>query len=303
MKPDISIELPKTPKSNKSKIFLGAFCMIITMMIFSMGNAFIKEVGEENHVMQIVFFRCVWVLVCLVGYMLATKKLNLLRTKKLGYQLLRGFIGFFSMYAMFYSFDALPLTDSTVLVFASPLFITALSYPLLKEKVGLKRWVAVLIGFLGVFIMAHPSGKVTLLGVSAGLLSAFLEAIVANMARMLSKTDNPVTTVFYHTFVIAVISAVFVPFFWQPIGFENYVFLLILGTLAAVGQVFLVYAYSLAPSSVVAPLLYTLIIWTSIIGYFRWGETLGKEILFGAPFVIGAGIYIVYQAAHQKKAA
>lgn len=294
--------LPTTPKSNKKKVFMGAFFMLLTMMIFGMGNAFIKEVGEENHVMQIVFFRCTWVLVCIVGFLVSTKSLHLLKTTQLKLQMLRGFIGFFSMYAMFYSFDALPLTDSTVLVFASPLFITALSYPLLKEKVGLKRWIAVFVGFFGVFIMAQPSGKVTLLGVAAGLFSAFLEAVIGNMARMLSKEDHPITTVFYHTFIIWVISIFFVPFCWQPIQMENHIFLCILGALAAIGQVFLVKAYSLAPVSVVAPLLYTLIIWTSIIGYFRWGEKLGKEILIGGPFVIGAGIYIVYQAAKRKRA-
>ncbi len=294
--------LPTAPQSNKRKVYMGAFFMILTMMIFAMGNAFIKEVGEENHVMQIVFFRCSWVLICILGFLLVTKNMRLIRTTQLRLQILRGVIGFFSMYAMFYSFDALPLTDSTVLVFASPLFITALSYPLLKEKVGLKRWIAVFIGFFGVFIMAHPSGKVTSFGVMAGLSSAFLEAIIGNMARMLSKKDHPITTVFYHTLSIWILSIFFVPFCWQPIQMENHIFLFILGALAAVGQVFLVKAYSLAPVSVIAPLLYTLIIWTSIIGYFRWGERLGKEMLLGAPFVIGAGIYIVYQASQRNKA-
>lgn len=280
---------------------MGVFFMILTMIFFSAGNALIKEVGAKNHVMQIVFFRCTWVLVCILGFVLWTKNLPLLKTKKLKLQLLRGVIGFFSMYAMFYSFDTLPLTDSTVLIFASPLFLTALSYPLLKEAVGLKRWIAVIIGFLGVFIMAQPSGKVTLLGVGAGLLSAFLEAIVGSMARMLSKDDQPITTVFYHTFVIWVLSIFFVPFCWEPIHLENHIFLFILGTFAAIGQVFLVKAYSLAPVSVVGPLLYTLIIWTSIIGYFRWDEKLGTEIFLGAPFVIGAGIYIVYQATQKNR--
>lgn len=280
---------------------MGAFFMILTMMLFSMGNALIKEVGEENHVMQIVFFRCTWVLICVVGFLAWTKNMHLLKTKNMKIQLLRGIIGFFSMYAMFYSFDTLPLTDSTVLIFASPLFLTALSYPLLREAVGLKRWIAVFVGFFGVFIMAQPSGKVTVLGIAAGLLSAFLEAIVGSLARMLSKEDQPITIVFYHTLVIWLMSLCFVPFCWQPIQLENHIFLFILGFLAAIGQVFLVKAYSLAPVSVVGPLLYTLIIWTSIIGYFRWNEVLGKEIFIGAPFVIGAGIYIVYQATQRKK--
>ena len=297
----MTTKLPSTPKSARNKVFMGGFFMVLTMMLFGMGNAFIKEVGEETHVMLVVFFRCTWVLACIVGYLTWTKNLQLLKSHFLKLQILRGVIGFFSICAMFYSFDALPLTDSTVLIFASPLFLTALSYPLLKEKVGLKRWIAVFVGFFGVFIMAQPSGKITFWGVAAGITSAFLEAIIGNMARHLSSKDHPVTTVFYHTLVIWILSIFFVPFFWHTITLENHAFLFALGVLAAIGQVFMVKAYSLAPVSVVAPLLYTLIIWTSIIGYFRWNEKLGVEALIGGPFVIAAGIYIIYQASKKKK--
>jgi drug/metabolite transporter (DMT)-like permease len=285
----------------KSKVWLGALYMVIAMFLFGIGNALVKETTQECSVIQVIFFRSVWALTTLFIYTLFSKKMYLFQTQKLPQQLTRGIIGFASVCAMFYSFDVLPLTDGTALAFAAPLFITALSYPFLKERVGAKIWVAVFIGFAGVSIMANPSGQVTLLGVSAGLFSAFLEAIIAILARKLSSTEHAVTTTFYHTLVLTLMASIIVPFFWNPVSINNFILLILLGVVSAIGQVCMVSAYSIAPAAVVAPLLYTLMVWAAMLGYFRWEESFRLHLLVGAPIVIGSGIYIIYQESRSKK--
>lgn len=290
---------PISPLLKPSKVWLGAFYMTAAMFLFGIGNGLVKETIQECSVIQIIFFRSLWALLTLAGYIVFSKKPYLFKTKKLFQQTSRGLIGFVSLCAMFYSFDVLPLTDGTALVFASPLFITALSYPMLKERVGFKIWVAVFIGFAGVSIMANPSGNVTLMGVGAGIFSAFLEAVIAILARQLSSTENPVTTTFYHTLVLAILAGAIVPFFWNTISLSNFMLLIVLGILSAIGQVFMVSAYSIAPAAVVAPLLYTLMVWAALLGYFRWNESFRIHLLIGAPVVIASGIYIICQ---QKRA-
>jgi len=290
MTPDTMTAVPQ-----KSKVLVGALYMTLAMFLFGIGNGLVKETAQDCTVTQIIFFRSLWALATLVVYMFVAKKFSLIKTHKLPQQLSRGLIGFVSLCAMYYSFDVLPLTDGTALVFASPLFITALAYPLLKEHVELKIWVAIFIGFAGVSIMANPSGHVTFAGVSAGILSAFLEAVIAIMARKLSSTEHPITTTFYHTLVLTVVAGALVPFFWNPISLSSFVLLIVLGVLSAIGQVFMVSAYSMAPAAVVAPLLYTLMVWAAILGYFRWDESFRIHLLVGAPIVIVSGVYIIYR--------
>lgn len=289
------------PKPKNTKVWLGPLYMAIAMFLFGIGNAVVKETAAECSVIQIIFFRSFWALLTLVVYAVYAKKLSLFKTQRAPLQIIRGVIGFLSVCGMFYSFDVLPLTDGTALCFAAPLFITALSYPMLKERVSLKVWIAVFIGFLGVSIMANPTGNITLLGASAGLLSALFEATIAILARKLSSTEDAVTTTFYHTLVLVVMAGMLAPFFWNSISLVNFLLLIIFGVLSAIGQVFMVSAYSMAPAAVVAPFLYTLMVWAALIGHFRWNETLGLNLLIGAPIVIAAGIYIIYRESVSKR--
>lgn len=290
-----------SPSSKSSKVWMGAFYMAAAMFLFGIGNALVKETAQECSVVQVIFFRSLWAMITLISYVIFTKKASMLKTDRSSLQISRGVIGFVSLCAMYYSFDVLPLTDGTALVFASPLFITALSYPMLKEKVGLNVWIAVFIGFAGVSIMANPSGRVTIMGVSAGILSALLEAVIAILARRLSSTENPVTTTFYHTTTLVILAGAAVPFFWNSISFINFVLLILLGVLSAIGQVFMVAAYGSAPAATVAPLLYTLMIWAALLGYIRWDEGFRLHLLIGAPIVIASGLYIICRGNKVEK--
>ena len=289
------------PKPKNKKVWLGPLYMAIAMFLFGIGNAVVKETATECSVVQIIFFRSLWALVALIIYALYANKLSIFKTKRAPLQITRGLIGFVSLCAMFYSFEVLPLTDGTALCFAAPLFITALSYPLLKERVSFKVWVSVFVGFIGVSIMANPTGNITLLGAGAGILSALLEGTIAILGRKLSSTEEAVTTTFYHTLVLMLMAGMLVPFFWHPVSLTNSMLLIVFGVLSAIGQVFMVSAYSLAPAAVVAPFLYTLMVWAALIGYFRWDENLGLNLLVGAPIVIAAGIYIIFQESHSKR--
>jgi drug/metabolite transporter (DMT)-like permease len=267
--------------------------MFLGIFMFGLGNVLIKKINLEVPVIQTLFVRAFLSGVGLAAYFYLFGKKELFKTHNRALQIVRGIIGFFSLYSLYLSFDLLPLTDATAISFATPLFITALSFLVLKEKVTTPLWVAVCIGFIGVSIMAEPTGHVTLLGAGVAIFSAFFESLVMLFSRLLSRKDAPLTSVFYHATVIAIIAGCLTPFFWVPVSFSTMLLLILFSLISCLGQIFVVYAYSTAPAVALAPIIYTLMIWGALFGWFVWGESLSHNLLIGMPIVILTGLYIV----------
>lgn len=267
--------------------------MFLGIFMFGLGNVLIKKINLEVPVIQTLFVRAFLSCLGLFAYFYFFGKKELLKTQNRPLQIIRGVIGFFSLYTLYLSFDLLPLTDATAISFAAPLFITALSFLVLKEKVTTPLWVAVCVGFIGVSIMAEPTGHVTLLGAGVAIFSAFFESLVMLFSRLLGRKDAPLTSVFYHAAIIALIAGCLTPFFWVPVSFFTTLLLILFSLISCLGQIFVVYAYTTAPAVALAPIIYTLMIWGALFGWFVWGESLSRNLLIGMPIVILSGLYIV----------
>ncbi len=280
-------------QNNSKQVYLGCFYMFLGIFMFGLGNVLIKKINLEVPVIQTLFVRALLSCLGLAVYFYLFGKKDLFKTHNRALQIVRGVIGFFSLYSLYLSFDLLPLTDATAISFATPLFITALSLPVLKEKVTTPLWIAVCVGFIGVSIMAEPTGHVTLLGAGVAIFSAFFESLVMLFSRLLSRKDAPLTSVFYHATVIAIIAGCLTPFFWVPVSFSMVLYLILFALISCLGQIFVVYAYTTAPAVALAPIIYTLMIWGALFGWFVWGESLSHNLLMGMPIVILSGLYIV----------
>ncbi len=285
--------------SPKVAAYVGCASLAMGMLMFGIGNALIKKTSEELPVIEVVFMRSMFSVLYMFLYLVLAGKLHWLKSHNPKLQITRGVVGFFGLYTLFWSFSLLPLPEATAFTFASTPFITALSYPMLKEKVGVPRWVAVIVGFIGVLIIARPTGDVTMLGATVAISSAAIESMIMVWARLLKK-DKPVTSVFYHTGIIALIALFILPFQWVTPSMENVFALAMLGLVSCLGHIFIVYAYSIAPAVVVAPMLYTLIIWGALFGYIFWGETLSSSLIFGVPLIVASGLYIVHREKIRK---
>ena len=285
--------------SRQRAAYVGCASLALGMFMFGIGNALIKEASETLPTIEVVFLRSAFSVGFMVLFLALSGNLGWLKSHNVKLQSMRGLIGFFGLTTLFWSFDNLPLPEATVFTFASTLVITALSAPILKEKVGLPRWIAILVGFAGVLIIARPSGNVTLVASTVAVVSATIEALVMLMARLLKK-DKPITSVFYHTGIIALIALISLLFFpqfgtWKSPDMHNLIVTSSLGFVSCLGHISIVYAYSIAPAVVVAPMLYTLIIWGALFGYIFWGEVPSTMLIVGAPLIIGSGIYIMHR--------
>lgn len=268
--------------------------------------ALVKWCGDQSvPVFEIILFRNLFAFVPLGLYIWRTTGFEVLRTQRPFGHLARSAVGLAGMVCGFSAVQYLPLSEATALQFASPLFMTALSALLLAEPVGRHRWAAVILGFIGVMIMARPlPGQMNLVGVTFGLLSALGVAGAMVAIRQIADTERGPTIVFYFTLAGTVLGLIGSLLFGWTIPDARTLGLLVLaGLVGGVGQLFLTEALRVAPIGVVAPFDYTQLIWAALLGLVIWDEFPHPATLVGAAIVTASGIYILHRELQRLRSA
>ncbi len=280
--------------SSTNNVRLGMFCMMCAVFLYSTVNAVVKDVMGSYPLMQIIFLRFSLALFPCVFMIRQSGGIHTLKTTDLKTHFFSGSLAVLNLTFLFSSFKQLPLADATAVSFSTILFVTLLSYPILKESVGRHRWFAVILGFMGILVMANPSGELFNYGGLMCLMFAFGDGILMIFARLLSRTNTSSTIVFYCSLFAALIALCFMPFVWITPNFKDFLKLAFLGIGAGSAQILMTYAYRYAQASQVAPVLYTSILWSALYGYCLWGEIPSSEALWGGFLVICAGLYLIY---------
>jgi drug/metabolite transporter (DMT)-like permease len=210
-------------------------------------------------------------------------------------QAARIIVAFGSTIGFFYVFPRMPLVDAYAISFAAPLFMVALSVPLLGEPVGWRRWTAVVVGFAGVLIMLDPWGM-EIHAMSLIVLGAtFCYALSGVMLRLLSRHDSDVVALFWLSLATSAASLVgAVPAWVWPTPID-WVWLIVMGLLGGVAQILSTRAWRLAPTAVLAPFDYTSIVLAVLFGYLWFKEDPSWTVWYGLPLVIGSGLYILHR--------
>ena len=201
---------------------------------------------------------------------------------------------------------ALPLADATAISFASPLITVALAAIILKERVRVYRWTAVLIGFAGVIVMLIPhldvehyavagAASVATIGSILALLAAFCNAGTVIQTRRLTQSETTSSIVFYFSLVTALAGALTLPFAWHSPTLSELTKLIALGILGGIAHIFLTESYRHAAASVVAPFDYTSMLWALLLGYWVFGELPSALVYVGATIVAGAGLFVIWR--------
>lgn len=271
-------------------------CFLGAILLFAAMDTLIKFLTADYPVPQLMFVRSLVALLLVGGYTLwRGGGVAAMRTRRPWGHVWRAFAGLISMGCFFYAFRELPLADVYVLSFAGPLFITALSAPLLGEPVGWRRWVAVVVGFGGVVVMAQPSTGAPLVPVLVGLCAALFYALAALAVRGLSRTETSASIVLYLLLTTTVVSgALTVPVWTAPTAYALGLMALV-GAIGAGAQVLLTQAFRRAPPAVVAPFEYTGMVWASLFGWMVFGDLPTAPVLLGAMVIIGSGLYILHR--------
>lgn len=275
--------------------------MVLSVAIFCVMDALVKALSQTYHPFQVAFFRSLFALAP-IGVMVAARGgMRILATRRLAGHAARSIVGVAALLMFFYSFAHLKLADVVAIGFAAPLFITALSVPLLAEKVGWRRWSAVLVGFAGVVLVVNPGSgvldPVALVALSAALFYAFAVVVI----RKLSATESNAAIVFYFSVAATVVCGAMMPFLWIQPSPGHLALLALIGLLGGSAQYVMVEAFRWAPVSVLAPFEYTAIFWSLGFGYFAFGETASAVMLAGVAIIAASGLYILHRETRRSR--
>jgi drug/metabolite transporter (DMT)-like permease len=194
-----------------------------------------------------------------------------------------------------YGVRTLPLADATALSFAAPLMITALSVPVLGETVGLRRWIAMIIGLIGVLLVVQPGTDAFQPAAILPLLSAVLWAVGMILTRQLAATDSVTATLAWTALTGMIVSSTLLPFTFVVPSLTQIGLALVVGVFSSAGQGFVALAYRQAAASVIAPFSYSQLISSTLVGYVVFAATPGPAMLLGAAVIAASGLYVARQ--------
>ena len=253
---------------------------------------------------EMMFWRQAVALPLLLGWLAARGKLGALATRRLGSHAGRAMCGMVGMATNFGSAMLLPLAVSTILGFTTPLFAVILGVLVLREKTGRWRWLAVVLGFAGVLVIARPGAMpISALGAAAGLGSGLMVAIVSIQIRNLGRTEAPVATVFYFSFFGTLLMAPLLPFFITHHSLQGWLVLIGIGTAGTAGQLLLTSALRYGTVASVVVMDYTALVWTTLYGWKIFGQLPPASTWAGAPLIVAAGLVITLRERHLARVA
>lgn len=274
----------------------GIFCMLAAVATFAMMDVTLKRLAETYPVMQVTFLRGAASLpLLLVGNALFGHWKDVL-PRRWPLHVVRGCLSLAVMLCFVYSVSILSLADAYTIFMSAPLLITALSVPMLGEQVGWRRWAAVVVGMVGVFVVLKPtgSGVITLGGVAA-LVAALGYAFNAILIRVISRTESAAATTVLSLLFLTLVSGVISMAGWVPLQRGHWPWIAALGMFGAIGQHLFTLAFRRTPAGVLAPLEYTALLWGVLFDWLLWTVAPGARMLTGAAIIVASGLYVIYR--------
>ena len=280
---------------------LGIILMVFTTLIFALQDGISRYLAGEYNVLMVVMIRY-WFFasfVLVVAYRKAGGIRKAAATSQPLLQILRGLVLIVEICVMVAAFTILGLVESHAVFTSFPLLVAALSGPLLGEKVGWRRWVAIAIGFVGVLVILKPGFGVFSPAAIIPLISALLFAVYALLTRYAARKDDANTSFFWTGTVGALAITLVGVWFWEPISSSDWLWMGALCITGVLGHFTLIKCYEVAEASAVQPFAYLQLVFASFLGIFVFGEVLKLNVLVGAIIVVSAGLFTLFRQKQQ----
>ena len=279
----------------------GVLVMMLAALLLTFNDALSKYLTQTYSVGQVIALRQLCAMAVIVPYIHFVTGWGAVRVNNRIGMSARALCFIATTGFIVLSFSLLPLALVTAIAFASPIFVVAFSHLVLREQVGIRRWLAVVAGFIGVLVIVRPAGAgfelVLILPVAAALAAGLRDTVT----KHLQSSDTSIAILFWSS--LAVIAAAFLtaPFGWQWVTPAAALWLLLNGALNAAAHFLMIDALRLGDASLVAPFRFTGLLWATILGLVFWGQFPDAWTFVGAGILIAAGIYIIERSP--KKAA
>ncbi|WP_205042032.1 DMT family transporter [Rhodoligotrophos defluvii] len=286
--------------SESSARIRGIFMMIAAFTLFSGLDATAKYLGQTYPVVQVAFARYGFAVVFAVCYLVWLNALAHIRARNLKLQIIRGLLLAASTACNFLALRYLQLAETASISFSNPLWVCALSVPLLGEKVGPRRWMAVVVGFIGVLIIVRPGMSGFQPAAIISIIAALFTALYQIATRKIAEYDSALTTMFYTAAVGAAALLPAVPAVWVTPDAQGWALMMLVGAFGTIGHQLLIHAHRLAPAAVLAPFSYSQIVMMVVIGYLVFGDLPDLWTVVGGVIVVASGVYLFYRERKVK---
>jgi drug/metabolite transporter (DMT)-like permease len=287
---------------SRTRAAAGIALMVAAIFLFGIMDGLAKHLSATYPPLQIVWGRYAFHLLVMLVLVPRTGLAGLVRTSRPGLQILRGALLAVSTLCLVTAVRYIPLADAYAVGFVSPLLVTVFAIPILRERVGWRRWTAVVVGFVGVLIVVRPGLGVMHWAALLPLVMAATFGLYQILTRLVSGGESQLMMLFYTALVGTVVMSVLAPLVWQPVAPRDWALLVAIGTLGAVGHLMLIRALAIAPASLLSPFIYTQIVWGLLIGYFAFGDLPDAPTVIGTLIIVASGLYVFYREAVLGKA-
>ncbi|MBX2835423.1 MAG: DMT family transporter [Gammaproteobacteria bacterium] len=282
-----------TDTSTRSVLF-GMGIALLGFAVFSLHDALIKSV-RDIPVFQTVFLVVLFSFVPFTLMLAVDKRERSLRPNRPAWVGLRCLFTTGSLVSVFYAFTHLPLAEAYSLIFSAPILITLLAIPVLGEKIRLIRWVAIVVGLLGVVIVLKPGQSSFQLGHLAGLAAALCTACTSVVTRKIGAGEHPTTLILYPMLTNVIISGLATVFVYVPIPGDTLLKLAAVGCLSVIGQMLMISAYRNTEAQFIAPMQYSQMLWALIYGALVFQEKVDQTVLAGAAIIVLSGLLFIWR--------
>ena len=288
---------PVQPAPPRQRPFLALGLRVVAVMVLSTLVMLVKFTSQSGvQFAEILFWRQVPTVVLILGWLALRGEVHRLKTNRPMIHMRRALLGLTGMCFTFGAPLLLPLAESTVLGFTTPIFAVVLSALVLKESVGPVRWLAVALGFAGVLIITQPgSSHLPPFGAFVGITAGLMVAIIAIQVRDLARTDESLSIVFWFAVFSAPLLALALPFTYTPHSAIQWLLLLGCGLLGCIGQILLTASLRYGQVASVIVMDYTALVWATLYGWLVWDQLPPAATWLGAPAIIAAGAVIAWR--------
>jgi len=292
---------PVSAKPFRTGIIAGALWMFAASLGFTALIGLIRFAGSDIHPFEVAFFRSFFGLVWMLPWLVKVGWVGL-RTKRKWLYVGRAAVGIVSMLSWFWAINRMPLTEGVALSFTAPLFATIFAVFMLGEKVRARRWIAVVVGFIGVIVVLRPGSGEIGWPAAAMLFSAITQAVSSMSIKALTRDEPPARIVAYMVIFMTPLSLPPALFVWSWPSPLTWGILIAIGLIATVSHLCMTRAFRAADASAVMPFDYSRIVLVSIMGYLWFDEKTDLWTWVGAAIIIGSSLYIVYREAQVARA-
>lgn len=278
--------------SGASDALKGIAAMIAGMAFLIVSDAVSKHLTETHPVGQLICIRQAACLLFVLPFVWRRGGLASLRPNNVPMQIARGLVFIASSFLIVSSLSLLPLPTVTAITFAGPIMIALMSAPMLGERVSPKLWLATLVGFVGMLVIIRPGSAEFSWALLLPVVAAFASSVRDMMARILARTDNSMSILFWSSLILTVGTAFTAPFGWVEVTPVAWGWFLLGGAVNFCAHFLLIESFRLGRAAVVAPFKYSSLIWSALLGYLIWGDVPGAAVWIGAAILVVSGLWI-----------